>query len=42
VTLNIPSQVPDKPPQAVENERGQVSDKMCKKLEDVSPDFGVR
>jgi len=39
--LNLinPTQVPDKPPQAVENERGQVSDKMYKKLEDVSSSF---
>jgi len=34
--------VPDKAPQAVENERGQVSDKMYKKLEDVSSSVGIR
>ena len=41
-SLNILSQVPDNPPQAVENQRGQVSDRMYKKLEDVSPAFDVK
>lgn len=37
--LHIPLQVPDKPPQAVENERSQVSDKMYRRLESVSSDL---
>lgn len=40
--LNILLQVPVSPPQAVENQRGQVSDRMYKKLEDVSPAFDVK